>query len=67
MKREVVITTRAQTEIENILDYLETRWSLKTKKKFLNKINLIINLVVENPELFPVSNVNKRVRKAVIT
>ncbi len=67
MKREVVITPRAQIEIENIFEYLESKWNEKIKKKFSNKINTILNLIIENPELFPVSNVNKKIRKAVIS
>lgn len=67
MKREVVITPRAQIEIENVFEYLELKWNKKTKKQFSNKINTIINLIIENPELFPISNVNKKIRKAVIS
>lgn len=67
MKREIVITPRAQVEIEAIFEYLELKWNEKIKKKFANKINTIINLILENPELFPVSNVNKKIRKAVIS
>lgn len=67
MKREVVITPRAQIEIENVFEYLELKWNEKTKKQFSNKINTIINLIIENPELFPVSSVNRKIRKAVIS
>jgi plasmid stabilization system protein ParE len=67
MKREVVITPRAQVEIENVFEYLELKWNEKVKKKFSNKINVIVNLIAENPELFPISNVNKKIRKAVIS
>jgi plasmid stabilization system protein ParE len=67
MKREIVITPRAQVEIEAIFEYLELKWNEKIKKKFSNKINAIINLILENPGLFPVSNVNKKSRKAVIS
>lgn len=34
MKREVVITPRAKIEIQNVFDYLESKWNEKTKKKF---------------------------------
>ena len=67
MRREVVITPRAQAEIEKLFDYLEIKWDEKTKKKFSNKINTIVKLLIDNPELFPVSNVNKKMRKVVIT
>jgi plasmid stabilization system protein ParE len=67
MKREVVITPRAKIEIQNVFDYLESKWNEKTKKKFSNKIKSILNLIGENPELFPVSNINRKIRKAVIS
>ncbi|WP_269226525.1 type II toxin-antitoxin system RelE/ParE family toxin [Flavobacterium eburneipallidum] len=67
MKREVVITPRAKIEFQNVFNYLESKWNEKTKKKFSNKINSIINLILENPELFPVSGINKKIRKAVIS
>jgi plasmid stabilization system protein ParE len=67
MKREVVITPRAKIEIQNVFDYLESKWNEKTKKQFSTKINTIINLIIENPELFPFSNVNIKIRKAVVS
>lgn len=67
MKREVVITPRAQIEIQNVFNYLELKWNEKTKNKFSNKINTIVNLIIENPELFPVSSINMKIRKAVIS
>lgn len=67
MKREIVITTRAQIEIENIFELLKLRWNEKTKNKFSNKINQIVNLIARNPELFLVSSTNKKIRKAVIS
>ncbi len=67
MKRKIVITPRAQSEIENVFEYLELKWNEETKKKFSNKINSILNLIVENPELFPVSKINKKIRKAIIS
>ena len=67
MKREAVITPRAQVEIENIFEYLELKWNETIKKKFSNKINTTIKLLIDNPELFPVSNVNKKIRKAVVS
>jgi len=34
MKREVVITPRAKIEIQNVFDYLESKWNEKTKSNF---------------------------------
>lgn len=67
MKREVVITPRAKIEIEEIFEYIELKWNNEVKKKFSNKINAAIKLIVENPELFPISNINRKIRKVVIS
>ncbi|MEL1242605.1 hypothetical protein [Flavobacterium flavipallidum] len=37
------------------------------KSKFSNKINEVVKLIIENPELFPISNTNKKIRKVVIS
>lgn len=67
MKREVVITPRAKIEMEEIFNYLEAKWNNEVKRKFSNKINSVIKLIVENPELFPISSINRKIRKVVIS
>ncbi|RVT79548.1 type II toxin-antitoxin system RelE/ParE family toxin [Flavobacterium sufflavum] len=67
MKREVVITPRAKIEVEEIFNYLEAKWNNEVKRKFSNKINFTIQLIVKNPELFPISSINKKIRKVVIS
>lgn len=67
MRRTVVITPKAQSEMKNIFEYLTSKWNENTKIKFANKINNALKLLVENPELFPVSHFNKKIRKGVIT
>jgi len=34
MKREVVLTPRAQVEIENVFAYLELKWNEKQRSNF---------------------------------
>lgn len=60
MKREVVITPRAKIEVENIFNYIEAKWNNETKRKFSTKVNAAIKLIIENPELFPISNTNNK-------
>jgi plasmid stabilization system protein ParE len=67
MKREVVITPKAKIEVEEIFNHLEAKWNNEVKKKFSNKINAAVKLIVENPELFPISSTNKKIRKVVIS
>lgn len=65
--RKIVLTPRAEKEILKVFEYLELNWSEKVKKKFANKLYETIKIVAKNPELFPVSNKNKKLRKCVIT
>ena len=67
MKRTVVITPKAQSEMKTFFDFLQSKWNENTKIKFVNKINDILQLLVENPELFPISRFNRKNRKGVIT
>jgi plasmid stabilization system protein ParE len=64
--REVIISTRAQKNIESLFDYLETNWSKKVKKEFALKLYKTIQLVRINPESFPKSTINSKYSKCVI-
>jgi plasmid stabilization system protein ParE len=64
--REVIISTRAQKNIESLFDYLETNWSKKVKKEFDLKLYKTIQLVRINPESFPKSTINSKYSKYVI-
>lgn len=65
--REVIITPRAKKEVLNIFEYLEFKWSERIRRNFANKLYKIVATVANNPELFPTSTVNKKLRKCVIT
>ena len=67
MIREIIITDKAKINIINIFDYLELKWNLKVKTKFAFKLNEMIELILVNPEIFPISEKNKRLRKCVVT
>lgn len=64
---EVIITPRAKKEVLNIFEYLEFKWSERIRRNFANKLYKIVATVAHNPELFPTSTVNKKLRKCVIT
>ena len=36
--REIIISIRAQKNIESLFDYLETKWSKKVKKEYALKL-----------------------------
>ena len=53
--------------LEDILKYLETEWTEKEVKKFKIKLIKQIDLISLNPRLFPVSQFQPRLRKAVLS
>ena len=65
--RKIIITDKAKINIINIFDYLELKWNLKVKTKFAFKLNEMIKLIKINPDIFPISEKNKRLRKCVVT
>ena len=53
--------------LEDILDYLKNKWTEKEIKKIKEKLNRQLNITIQNPYIFPVSNYNPRLRKAVLS
>jgi plasmid stabilization system protein ParE len=53
--------------LDDIIDYLETNWTSKEVANFKAKFSKQIDLIHKNPRLFPVSDYNSRLRKAVLS
>lgn len=64
--REIVITPRAQNELNQLFEYLVLKWNLKVKDDFVNKLHLVLKIVAKSPESFPVSSKNVKFRKCVV-
>ena len=60
-------TAEAIDNLSSILGYLEERWTQKEVDQFKYKLTKQLNLICQNPELFPVSQINPRLRKAVLS
>lgn len=60
-------TDEAINNLESILDYLEHRWTQHEIDNFRKKLGKQIDLIEKNPRLFPLSDYNKRLRKAVLS
>ncbi len=67
MKRKVVISKTAEKKLEHLFEYLITEWSAKVKTDFVEKLDASIEIIKNQPELFPVSTKGKSLRKCVIT
>lgn len=65
--RKVIISNRAKSNTARLLDYLAHKWSLRVKENFARKLKSTIDIIRENPEGFPKSEINKNQHKCVIT
>lgn len=63
----IVWSKRAIENLENIIRYLEENWTEKEIKKFSLKLDRCLNILIKNPEAFPLTRVKPGLRKVVIT
>ena len=67
MTREIIWSPDAVNDFESILEYLELKWSNRIARRFINKIDDNIELIIEDPKIFPLINQEMQIRKSVIT
>jgi len=67
MDYKLVWTQEAINNLEEILDYLITKWSQKEVSQFKYTLSKQIDLILQFPKMFPVSVFNPRLRKAVLS
>ena len=58
-------TDNALSELKTTFEYIENNWTEKELRKLSNEIERTLNLISNNPNLFPKSE-NIDVRKAVV-
>ena len=63
----IVFSSRSKKQLDSLLDYLEIRFSVSTKKKFIKKLDNTIDIILNNPDTFPKSDINNTIRKCVIS
>lgn len=66
-EHKIFWTNEALDNLDEILDYLNFRWTEREVNNFLNRLSKQINLIEQNPKLFPISQYNPRLRKAVLS
>lgn len=64
---QILWTAEAINNLESILEYLTKRWSQHELNNFKVRLSNLVNLIRQNPILFPVSQYNFRLRKAVLS
>jgi len=64
---KILWTDEAINNLEGILNYLNNRWTQREIDNFKSRLSMQISLIKQNPVLFPVSQYNIRLRKAVLS
>jgi len=60
-------TNEAINNLGDILYYLNTRWTQREIDIFKKNLSKQISLIEQNPYLFPISQFNSRLHKAVLS
>ena len=60
-------TDEAINNLEIILNYLINRWTQREITDFKRKLTRQIHIIEQNPNLFPISQYNPKLRKAVLS
>lgn len=63
----IIWSEEAIRNLESILEYLNSRWTPREVNNFKSLISKQIKLISLNPGLFPVSEFQPRLRKAVLS
>jgi len=60
-------TRESIRNLEQILDYLINKWTQREVDNFKQKLSEQLDLIADNPYMFPISRYNGRLRKAVLS
>ncbi len=67
MDYKIFWTEEAIHNLEEIIDYLATKWTQREVDNFKKKLLKQIDIIKRNPRMFPVSTFQPRLRKAVLS
>ncbi len=65
--RKVILSKRAAKRLNGLFEYLETEWSLKTKRDFTKKLDKSIKQIQKFPSSCPQSELEKGLFMLVVT
>ncbi len=67
MDYKILWSEESLRNLDDILAYLKSEWTEKEIKRFKNKLSKQIGLISKHPKLFPISQFQPRLRKAVLS
>jgi plasmid stabilization system protein ParE len=67
MPKQIIWSPLAESDLLNILDYLDKNWERKVAVNFLDLTDNFMNQISLNPKQFPLIHKSKGIRKCMIT
>lgn len=67
MAKKIIWSPTAEIDLNLVLNYLSEKWSLLVVNQFINKVDSFVNLIAEEPKLFPIINKKYSIRKCVLS
>lgn len=67
MSRKIIISKKAEEKLELLFKYLLEEWSHKVKSDFIKKLDENIEIIQEQPKIFPESAKQPGLRKCLVT
>ena len=64
---QIIWSDEAIANLENILEYLERRWTEREIQKFKSLLSKQLDIISQKPELFPKSSIKPELRRAVLS
>jgi plasmid stabilization system protein ParE len=59
-------TIHALSELSDTIKYLKENWTEKELIQFANAVDNTVEIISRHPEIYPVSNKKRKIRKAVV-
>ena len=67
MSHKVTISERAEKNLDELVSYLESNWSIRVRDKFLITLKKKVKQIAERPFIYQVSYKRKTIRRCVVT
>ena len=64
---EILWTARAKQDLDNIINYLQLKWTEREVKNFHAKLQKALSLIATRPKLFKATNQRKNLRRCVLS
>jgi plasmid stabilization system protein ParE len=67
MPKHIIWSPLAESDFDNILEYLNQKWGEKIACQFIEITSTILLQISLKPKLFPLSNKKMKIRRCVVT